>query len=102
MTKEELKSKILEEYEKGNIVLATGDGLAVYNLEEFIKQPTEGMLYDLNRLPEVTLSFLNDPKWINDYAVAVVISNLKRKIAAQQNAEGDLQQPTTSAAQNAV
>jgi hypothetical protein len=83
MTKEELKTKILDEYKNGNIVFSNIEGLSVVNLEDFITQPTEGMLYDLNRLPEVVCTFLDDPKWVNDYAVAVVIAKLKEKIATQ-------------------
>lgn len=77
---EEIKIKILEEYEKGNIVVAGIEGLQGMPLKEFIKQPAEGMLYDLNRIESVVLTFLPDPKWINDYAVAQVIRALKSKI----------------------
>jgi len=76
----EIKDKILEEYKKGNIVVASFDGLQVTPLDEFIKQPTEGMLYDLNRCEAVVLTFLPDPKWVNDYAVSKVIQALKRRI----------------------
>jgi len=78
MNKDELKKRILSEYEKGNIVYATSEGLSVANLDKFIKQPTDGILYDLNRLPEVVLTLLDDPKWVNDYAVAMVITKLKQ------------------------
>lgn len=49
-------------------------------IKEFIKQPTEGMLYDLNRSETVVLTFLPDPRWVNDYAVAKVIAELKNRI----------------------
>lgn len=77
---EEIKNKILEEYKKGNIVFSSIDGLQGISLNEFIKQPVEGMLYDLNRIESVILTFLPDPKWINDYAVAQVIRALKNRI----------------------
>jgi hypothetical protein len=76
----ELKDKILEEYKNGNVVIATQDGLQVTKLSEFIKQPTDSLLYDLNRNEEVVLTFINDPKWVNDYAVCKVIRALKSKI----------------------
>ena len=83
MNKDKLKDIILAEYEKGNVVVATDSGgLAVANLDAFIGQPTSGLLYDLNRLPEVVLTFIDDPKWVNDYAVAMVITAIKAKIAA--------------------
>jgi len=75
--KKKLQDTILEEAKKGNVVFSTFEGYAVCNLEEFIKQPTDGLLYDLNRLPEVVLTFLEDPKWVNDYAVYLVIKRLK-------------------------
>jgi len=77
---EEIKDKILEEYKKGNIVVATFEGLKVMPIKEFIKQPAEGMLYDLNRSEAVVLTFLDDHKWINDYAVAKVIRELENRI----------------------
>ena len=71
---EEIKDKILEEYKKGNVVFAGIEGLLVMPIKDFIKQPTEGILYDLNRSEAVVLTFLPDPKWVNDYAVAKVIA----------------------------
>ena len=55
-------------------------------LSEFIEQPVEGILYDLNRGEEVTLTIINDdPKWVNDYAVAKVIRALKDRINELEN-----------------
>ncbi len=75
--KDRLRDKILAEAEKGNIVIYTIEGLQVANLEEFIKQPAEGMLYDLNRDPATVLTFLENPKWVNDFAVSLVIKRLR-------------------------
>lgn len=76
---ENIKDTILREYEKGNIVFWGIDILQVANLEEFIKQPIEGILYDLNRMEEVVLTFIKDRKWVDDYAVAKVIRLLKKQ-----------------------
>jgi len=76
----ELKDKIREEYQKGNIVFASIDGLMCVNLAEFIEQDTDGILYDLNRDELTVMTFIDDPKWINDYAVCKVIRALKDKI----------------------
>jgi hypothetical protein len=76
----ELEEKILEEYKKGKIVVAGADGLLSIDLKQFIEQPTNGILYDLNRSEEVVLTFINDPKWVNDYAVCQTIRALKSKI----------------------
>jgi len=76
----ELKDKILDEYKNGYVLTATPEGLQRTNLEEFLKQPIEGLLYDLNRSEEVVLTFIDDPKWINDYAVCKVIRALKSRI----------------------
>ena len=74
---EETKELILSEAKKGNVVFATVEGLMTANLNEFIEQPTEGLLYDLNRDAATILSQLDNPKWINDYAVMQVIRKLK-------------------------
>jgi hypothetical protein len=82
---ENLKDKILEEYKKGNVIVATFEGLRITSLDEFIKQPADGILYDLNRNESVVLSFIPDPKWVNDYAVSQVIRKLKDKISELEN-----------------
>jgi len=78
--KQTLQDAILEEAKKGNVVFSTVVGYTVCNLEEFISQPIDGLLYDLNRLPEVILTFIEDPKWVNDYAVYLVIKRLKEMV----------------------
>ena len=50
------------------------------NIKEFIKQPADGILYDLNRDEATILTFIEDPKWVNDYAVCKVIRALKNRI----------------------
>jgi hypothetical protein len=80
LNEKELKIMILKEYEKGNIVYADIEGLHSTSLAEFIQQPTDDILYDLNRNEAVVLTFINDPKWINDYTVCKVIRILKLRI----------------------
>ncbi len=75
-----IRDKILEEYKKGNVVIQTFEGLQVTKLSELIKQPTEGILYDINRDEMTILTFISDPKWVNDYASTQVIRALKEKI----------------------
>ena len=79
---ENLRDKILAERDKGNLVYAHIEGYSVVSVEDFVKQPVEGMLYDLNRGEEVSLSFITEKKWINDFAVALVI----RKLVEQRDA----------------
>ena len=75
-----IKDRILSERDKGNVVIADFEGLKSMPLNEFIKQPTEGLLYDLNRSEPVVLTFIDDPKWVNDFAVCQVIHALKGRI----------------------
>lgn len=74
--KEELKNLVLQKEKEGKVALMTPEGLLSANLEVFIKQPTEGLLYDLNR-DKATVLTLMDKKWVNDYAVGLVIAKLK-------------------------
>lgn len=78
---ENIKEYILEESKKGNIVVSTFEGLQIGKLSEIIDQPIEGLLYDLNRDAGTILTFLEDPKWVNDYACMQVIIALKERIA---------------------
>jgi len=78
--KKEMRDFILSEYEKGNIVFATVDGLCTVPIDEFLKQPEEGILYDLNRSEMVVLAFIDDPKWVNDYAMCKIVRKLLAKV----------------------
>ena len=76
-----LRDRILAERDKGNIVHWGLPGkLNTVKLDDFIKQPADGILYDLNRLEEISLTFLDDPRWVNDFAVALTIRKLKAEI----------------------
>jgi hypothetical protein len=89
MTKE-IKELVLNEYKNGNIVVAGIEGLQTMPIKEFIKQDAEFMFYDLNRSEAVVLTFINDPKWVNDYAVCKVIRELKQQLSAERERAGKL------------
>src|SRR3990167_5457696 len=75
--REKLRAHILSERDIGNIVFHGLPGqLMGAELDQFVEQPVDGILYDLNRSEEISLKFLNDPKWVNDFAVALVIRKL--------------------------
>jgi hypothetical protein len=75
--------EIVEKYASEGKVCIIGieDTPMVVDVKEFIKQPLEGLLYDLNRLPEVIKTFAEtDQKWINDYAVYMTIKELYKEV----------------------
>ena len=75
-----ISEKILAEYKNGNIVLNTPFGLHVDTMENIINQTAEGLLYDLNRDEATIMTFIDDEKWINDYACSMVIKYLMNKL----------------------
>jgi len=77
----EISDVVLREEKKGNVVFSDFEGYRAVGLDDFIGQSTKGLLYDLNRSPETVLTFIEDPKWVNDYAVGLVIKRLKEKNA---------------------
>lgn len=79
------KDKVVAEYEKGNVVILTQEGEVILKIQDLIDQPADGILYDLNRNEEVILTFIDDIKWVNDYATAKVIRYLKRQIEEYEN-----------------
>jgi len=99
--KKSLKQIILDKRKEGEVVVMGIEGPMSKPLDDFVRQPVDGLLYDLNRLEEVTLTFIDDPKWVNDFAVALVIRKLKDEnerlqkeiegwiIAMRMIAEGD-------------
>jgi hypothetical protein len=79
----ELKETVLKARSEGKVAMWLLPGqLGITPLEDFLKQPADGILYDLNRLEECALSNAPDIRWVNDFAVAVVI----RKLVEQRDA----------------
>ena len=74
---------VKEERDKGNVVYLCIDEVLSAPVKEIIKQPAEGLLWDLNR-DEVTALTLMDKEgmihWVNNFAVARVIKELKRQL----------------------
>jgi hypothetical protein len=60
----------------------TFEGPARMKLDDLIDQPAEGLLYDLNRDMGTVLTFIEDPKWVNDFVVYKVITELKKRLDA--------------------
>jgi hypothetical protein len=83
--KQEVKDLVLKMRDEGKVVFATFEGLSGAVLEDFIKQPAEGILYDLNRDGATVLTFIDDPKWVNDFAVGLVITKLKEQLEAVEH-----------------
>ena len=84
MTNEQFEKhlKLLEDVvKKGGIFFMTCDGIRSMKMEDFISQPADGILYDLNRDEATTITLAkgrhSDVRWVNDLAVAYVIKALK-------------------------
>jgi len=76
-----LMKLIMRHEKKGEVVVTSIEGLVAYKIDHIIAQPLEGLLYDLNRLPEgIHTLIVNSPKfdyrWVNDYACYLVIKKL--------------------------
>lgn len=80
-----IKEIVLKEYQKGNIVINSLEGLMSASLTDFINNNADEILYDLNRDEATILAFIDDQKWINDFAAAKVIRALKDKIDELEN-----------------
>ena len=79
-----LKEIVLEAEKENRVVFMAIDGPLSVDLDEFISQPTEGLLYDLNRDRITCLTWLDDPEvgkfWINNFCVMKVITKLKEML----------------------
>ena len=73
MAKEELQNIVMDEMRKGFIVYRTIEGLQKQELSEFVKQPIEGQLYDLNRDIATCLAFIDEPMGVNNFATMVLL-----------------------------
>jgi hypothetical protein len=73
---------------EGRITIATIEGLSSMLVDDISKQPVEGLLYDLNRdkVTSITLGAIGEKRWVNDYAVAVVIEKLMQRVRELEHA----------------
>jgi hypothetical protein len=81
---ESIRDKVLSEWDNGNLVYADFDGLKSIKFEDFIKQPLEGMLYDINRCLPVIMTYINEPKWVNDFALTKLLEYYYNKCKEQE------------------
>jgi len=86
---EKFRDFVLEKEKQGKVVIATVDGYAEIDLDEIIKQPIEGLLYDLNRDKVTILAYIDDKKWVNDFACMKVIEKLKSIVDEKEADEGE-------------
>ncbi len=84
-----------EERDKGNVIYLCIDSVLSAPVKEIIKQPADSLLWDLNR-DEVTALTLMDKEgmthWVNNFAVALVIKELKRQLDEALVANAELQE----------
>lgn len=82
---------VLEMEKQGKVVIHDVTGICVATLDEIIKQPTDGLLYDLNRDFLSTLALYNvNERWVNDYAIALVVKKLKEELDKYKEKYGEL------------
>ena len=67
---------------KGVVSIMTCCGLMSCNIERLCRQSADGLLYDLNRDEATTLTLgrAGNERWVNDYAVAMVIRYLMNEL----------------------
>ena len=87
---EKIQALVLKKEKEGKVVINTIEGLQEIELAEFIKQPAEGILYDLNKDKATVLTFIEDEKWINDYACGLVITELKKQKENQKKKNAEI------------
>lgn len=95
----ELLDKILELQKEGKIAFMTIDGLVSADINNIIQQPAEGLLYDLNRDTASLMSLAKEGKnkrWINDMALAYVVTKLVEKCNALSKANEELTSHNTT------
>ena len=81
---------VLEERDKGNVVYLAIDSVLSAPVKEIIKQPVDGLLWDLNRDEATALTFMDREDgliWVNNFAVALVIRELKARLDEYEKRE---------------
>lgn len=79
---------IIREREKdGEVVIQTIEGLMAINIEDLLRQPIEGILYDLNRDTVTCATHIKNgvEGWINNYATALVLIHVIDELMRYRN-----------------
>ena len=84
---EQVLDVIRSQEKYGNITIETIEGLKVIPLDDIVNWEADSLLYDLNRDKSTTIALGRDgmERWINDYAVAVVIEYLLNELKKAKN-----------------
>ena len=82
--KKKYSELVKEERKKGNVVFIAIDSFRSAPVKDFVAQPADGLLWDLNRDEVTALTFMDQEgmiHWVNNFAVALVIRELKSQLA---------------------
>ena len=86
-TNNEILDKVLALQADNKVAFMTIDGLKYNPIDEFVKQPLEGQLYDVNRDRATLYSMANENKnkrWINDLALVYMYEYANKTIEEQR------------------
>jgi len=76
---EKIFNLIDEQSKLGRIVIENDEGLFSMPIEEMCSQFADGILYDTNRLEEVTKTIKSE-RSVNDLAMAKIVRYLKKRV----------------------
>lgn len=91
--KKKYSELVLEERKKGNVVFIAIDEVMSAPVKDFVAQPVDGLLWDLNRDEVTALTFMDQEgmiHWVNNFAVALVIKELKSQLTQLETENGVL------------
>ena len=86
-TNNEILDKVLALEADNKVAFMTVDGLKYSPIDEFVTQPLEGQLYDVNRDRATLYSMANENKnkrWINDLALVYMYEYANKTIEEQR------------------
>jgi hypothetical protein len=99
MDNTELLDKILSNQKNDTVVYMTEAGLMGSTVSELLNQPSEGVLYDLNRDIATLVTLGRESKnkrWINDIALAFVFTELHKKYVDLETKFNEVKQTNES------
>lgn len=89
--KDELNKILSEQEAKGNICFMDFEmNLHIVPMDKFLEQPIDGILHDLNR-DKAVLSTLMDYKFVNDYGMCLLVTEMHKQLAGNKEEINALQ-----------
>jgi predicted hydrocarbon binding protein len=87
----DVRTLVIDKYRCGQLTIDTLNGITHVDLEETLQNKSERILKSFGRdFGTILAKIDNNPRWINDFALAVIVTELKNKLEKYEEKYGSI------------